>query len=154
MNWEAVGAAGEVLGAFAVVVTLVYLSVQIKQNTLLHREDARYHMLENRLSWLQGLLRNPDIMNAKYGIPIDDAEAIAAKRADLWAEGEFVRWQWEYLRSREGIFEAIDVPVAAFRQEFEASRGLRQQWEDSKDTFDPHFVRFIEEEVLGSSSAS
>ena len=27
MNWEAIGAVGEVLGAFAVVLTLVYLAV-------------------------------------------------------------------------------------------------------------------------------
>ena len=33
MNWEAIGAVGEVLGAPAVVMTLGYLSVQIRQNT-------------------------------------------------------------------------------------------------------------------------
>ena len=33
MNWEAVGAIGEIAGAIAVAVTLAYLIVQIKQNT-------------------------------------------------------------------------------------------------------------------------
>ncbi len=33
MNWEAIGAIGEILGALAVFVTLIYLAVQIKQNT-------------------------------------------------------------------------------------------------------------------------
>jgi hypothetical protein len=33
VNWEAVAAVGEILGAIAVLVTLVYLAVQIKQNT-------------------------------------------------------------------------------------------------------------------------
>ena len=33
MNWDAIGAIGEILGAAAVVVSLVYLSVQIKQNS-------------------------------------------------------------------------------------------------------------------------
>jgi len=33
MNWEALGAIGEIVGAVAVVVTLVYLAVQIRQNT-------------------------------------------------------------------------------------------------------------------------
>ncbi|MEH6593310.1 MAG: hypothetical protein V7746_23775, partial [Halioglobus sp.] len=32
MNWEAVGAFGEVVGALAVVVTLVYLARQIRGN--------------------------------------------------------------------------------------------------------------------------
>lgn len=33
MNWEAVGAIGETLGAAGVIVTLAYLAVQLKQNT-------------------------------------------------------------------------------------------------------------------------
>ena len=30
MNWDAVGAIGEIVGAFAVVLSLVYLSIQIR----------------------------------------------------------------------------------------------------------------------------
>ena len=33
MNWEAAGAVGEIIGALAVFITLVYLAVQIRQNT-------------------------------------------------------------------------------------------------------------------------
>jgi len=33
VNWEAIAAVGEMLGALAVLVTLIYLAVQIKQNT-------------------------------------------------------------------------------------------------------------------------
>ena len=33
MNWDAIGAVGEVVGAAAVVVSIVYLAVQIRQNT-------------------------------------------------------------------------------------------------------------------------
>ena len=33
MNWEAIGAVGELVGALAVLVTLIYLSMQIRQNT-------------------------------------------------------------------------------------------------------------------------
>lgn len=33
MNWEAIGAIGEVCGAAGVIVTLVYLSTQIRQNS-------------------------------------------------------------------------------------------------------------------------
>jgi len=37
MSWDAVGAIGEVVGAIAVVITLIYLAVQIKQN----RQDVQ-----------------------------------------------------------------------------------------------------------------
>ena len=33
MNWDAIGAVGEIIGALAVFLTLVYLAIQIRQNT-------------------------------------------------------------------------------------------------------------------------
>ncbi len=40
MNWEAIGAIGEVVGGIGVIVTLGYLAVQIRQNTgQLRRND-------------------------------------------------------------------------------------------------------------------
>lgn len=33
MNWGAIGAVGEIIGALAVFLTLVYLAIQIRQNT-------------------------------------------------------------------------------------------------------------------------
>jgi len=33
MNWEAAGAIGEIIGALAVFLTLIYLALQIRQNT-------------------------------------------------------------------------------------------------------------------------
>ena len=33
MNWEAIGAVGEIVGAIAVFATLAYLAIQIRQNT-------------------------------------------------------------------------------------------------------------------------
>lgn len=51
MNWEAMGALGEIVGAAAVVVTLVYLSVQVRQNTRSmdeNRELALAQAYENR----------------------------------------------------------------------------------------------------------
>ena len=37
MNWDAIGAVGEIVGAFAVVVSLIYLALQIRQT----REHAK-----------------------------------------------------------------------------------------------------------------
>ena len=40
MNWEAIGAVGEVLGAIGVIVTLAYLAVQIRRNTTAMRAES------------------------------------------------------------------------------------------------------------------
>ncbi|MFK7864833.1 MAG: hypothetical protein AB8B95_11480 [Pseudohongiellaceae bacterium] len=40
MNWDALGAIGEIIGAIAVIATLVYLSIQLRQNTQAVRSSA------------------------------------------------------------------------------------------------------------------
>ena len=39
MNWDAIGAIGELLGALVVVVTLGYLAIQIRQNTAQQKRE-------------------------------------------------------------------------------------------------------------------
>ena len=41
MNWEAVGAISEVVGAIGVIATLAYLAVQIRQNSAHLAESAK-----------------------------------------------------------------------------------------------------------------
>ena len=47
MNWDAIGAVGEVAGAIAVVVSLVYLAGQIRENTRSSRAATRQAIVES-----------------------------------------------------------------------------------------------------------
>ena len=40
MNWEAIGAVGEILGAIAVIASLFYVAYQVKQNTRQNKLNA------------------------------------------------------------------------------------------------------------------
>ncbi len=52
MNWEAIGAIGELLGAAGVIATLGYLAFQIRQNTRqLAQEAQRTRAQSVRESW-------------------------------------------------------------------------------------------------------
>ncbi len=76
MNWDAIGAVGEILGALAVVITLVYLSIQLRQNTKALHSTAtqsahdqttgayRALSLEESLAdiWVRGV-RDPDSLS-------------------------------------------------------------------------------------------
>ncbi len=41
MNWEAIGAMGDLVGGIAVIATLIYLSLQIRQNTNINASAVR-----------------------------------------------------------------------------------------------------------------
>ncbi len=54
MNWEAVGAVGEVGGAVAVVATLVYLAAQVRQSQQIARSESESH---SSALWFQHCLQ-------------------------------------------------------------------------------------------------
>jgi len=41
MHWEAIGAVGEIVGALAVVLSLIYLAIQVRQNSEMARAESR-----------------------------------------------------------------------------------------------------------------
>lgn len=47
MNWEAIGAVGEIIGAMAVVLSLIYLAIQVRQNSNMARAESQLRLLAN-----------------------------------------------------------------------------------------------------------
>jgi hypothetical protein len=45
MNWEAIGAVGEIIGAMAVVLSLIYLAIQVRQNSTMARAESRLRLV-------------------------------------------------------------------------------------------------------------
>ena len=46
MNWEAISAVSEIVGAIAVVISLIYVATQIHQNTRMMRSAAKQSLTE------------------------------------------------------------------------------------------------------------
>ena len=61
MNWDAVGAVGEVVGAIGVIVSLLYLATQIRQSNTLERANAYRDFLEDSSSVFADLYRDPEL---------------------------------------------------------------------------------------------
>ena len=81
MNWEAIGSIGEIVGAIAVVATLIYLSRQIGMARKESKVQGTYASLEYYANWRSHLIDNPDL-----------AEAVAqANRAETLSEEQTLR---------------------------------------------------------------
>ena len=61
MNWEALGAIGEIVGAVAVVITIAYLAVQIRQNSRSLRAAAYQDAVRSANDWSSLLVRDPEL---------------------------------------------------------------------------------------------
>ena len=70
MSWEALGAIGELVGAVAVLITLIYLAVQVRHGRDLLEEHRKIALSQvytertnQRLEDIRQSLSNPDLLN-------------------------------------------------------------------------------------------
>jgi len=70
MNWDAVGAVGELLGATAVLVTLAYLSVQVRQNARSLDQQNRFAAAEMLQRRADALLQLGMLVGSEENFPI------------------------------------------------------------------------------------
>jgi hypothetical protein len=64
MNWDAIGAISEIIGAIAVVVTLSYLAVQVRMSRITAAAESTYSNVEAYSRWRIAILQNSDIARA------------------------------------------------------------------------------------------
>ncbi len=116
MNWEAIGAVGEILSAVAVLITLVYLAIQIRHARSAQQSEAvRSNRQERRefFTYLRDSPYMPAILaKVKRGEEITDDEQIrlGSHISALWGllYSEWVQgrlgWQGSYRTSAEVNF--------------------------------------------------
>ena len=61
MNWDAVGAIAELMGALGVIATLWYLAVQLRHNTAALRGNSHEVGAERLTTSLRSLVANPEL---------------------------------------------------------------------------------------------
>ena len=167
MNWEAIGAIGELLSAIAVLATLIYLAVQVR-NT---KYELRRSFLQNRDNAVRELLlegmRNSAFVSASSkaintvggGRPgleaVKSIEGISDEEAQVLATNQ-VAW-WFY---RVETVNNIDLLPSDERDDFDRHlrsvylNGVGKVWWDSwKETLEPdHPTRKYVEKVLDSDT--
>lgn len=85
MNWDAFGAIAEMIGGIAVVVTLVYLAIQVRYANRTQRQTLLSNQTAHWVANCQTLGAHPELNNAWHK---------ALRGSDLTREE---RWQWSIL---------------------------------------------------------
>lgn len=78
MNWEAIGAIGETAGAIGVIVTLLYLSLQIRQNTRATRVTAIQTAAESSAHFTEQLAIHADLSDI-FWLGMFDPESLNSR---------------------------------------------------------------------------
>jgi hypothetical protein len=76
MNWDKTSAISEILASIAILVTLVYLAVEINQNAEATRAEVRQAMLASDQQLLEQLMDDPQLSLSWYKEELDDEERV------------------------------------------------------------------------------
>jgi len=147
MNWEAIGAIGEVVGAIAVVATLAYLALQIRQNTKSTRTAAETAISQNLAGWIAQGVNDPELSRI-YDVAVTDPETLTDEdaRRFLWYIAEyFVLFESQFVMFLNGDISHRTWGVKAHVLLGLLENPLVRNWWDSRaTTFSPDFIEYLE----------
>jgi hypothetical protein len=132
MNWAAIGAIGELIGAVVVVFTLIYLGVQIRQNTRATRAQATAFLASEMEHTLLAVAESADLaaayVKATQGAELSSVESV---RLIFWW-GSFVRnAESHILQAHLGtLSEDVRAPIARILKQFAQIPILRSSLQD------------------------
>jgi hypothetical protein len=151
MNWDAVGAIAELLGAFGVIATLVYLALQVREsrgatqaNTRQMRGQAFVELSQvarDGLTWLRDNPREMEII-VKAQEDWESVSSVEQRLAALWNQEETAYHELAYVLWQEG---AIDEESYLVREKYFLSlliggSGRRTWWDNYLYIIDQRFI--------------
>ena len=157
MNWEAAGAIGEVLGAAAVVVTLLYLAKQTKTNSQLIEMQAgrqvSYHLSNLYNEWA----RDPEtmrVLNKSMENPMADYTPEEWAQLNFLLKSYFHAIEAQYVshKSGLGLKEQDDGYLRAARTTLATWPAWKKTWEGeaANGVWPPGFVEEMSRDDVGN----
>lgn len=138
---------GELVGGIAVVASLIYLALQIRQNTRTVRSATLHH---NTDLWTSIFFRlaEPEFARAYVGgmSGQPDIRPFHFTQFFFICRAMFLAFENQYYQMRQGVLDAETYAgyERSIATQFVAFRGFRAWWQQSRSVFSPAFVEHID----------
>lgn len=131
MNWEAISAVAEIVGVIAVVASLGYVSVQIRQNTKVARAATRQAISESTENLTSDIISNGEIAEifVKH-MNGEELNAVENLRLQARCYRDMAHWENIHYQFVEGM--VLDDQWIGFRKNLAALLAIdvyREYWE-------------------------
>jgi len=151
-DWAAIG---EMVGAIAVVVSLIYVGVQLRQNTLATRVITSQAFVQIHHAAITPIVQEPAFRDIYWrglaGVSNLHGSELAAFGAFT---GDLIRaWESFYFQWKAGAFEE-QIWSGWLRQyrDLFAYLGIQEEWKIRRDYFSDEFREFVERDLVGKAS--
>jgi hypothetical protein len=157
MNWDLVAAVSEVVGAFAVVLSLLYLATQIRHSTKT-TEDAAFRDVFSALTvqWAS-MVEGPNADVMLKGL--DDFKSLCARDKYVFdgLMAGFVTLAESTILSHDAKFisdETMDNWGCLVRTRYLPYKGWRDWWRESKEIYHPHAQVWFDRQLEKTDEAA
>ena len=142
----------EIVGVLTIVISLVYLSLQVRQNNQHLKEQAATVAVQIRMQNLRATAENEEVGRLLYSHLADQplSEIDETRRAD-WLSNLFINFQWVFDRHRSGLirqYDSLQHMASVFRFRIEQWNGT-DTWRKRSHTFHAEFREFMDTQVIG-----
>ena len=145
MNWDALAAISEIVGAIAVIITLAYLAVQIRQSNDLLRSESRQALVTNDVTSLGANITNSDVFK-KYVFE-ENLSAEEQLRMSFMFTLDLRNREFEYFQFKNGLLD--EETWLAYRHVVAINHSTtlgRKWWETvGRGIVDPEFAQLVDE---------
>ena len=159
MNWEAIGAIAEAVGAAGVIASLVYLGTQIRSNTRAAKATAYQQTLTGGRDINLAAIANPGLfetMVRRWGLT--DQEEIDKTREGLFFDIAMHNWESQLYQHDQGMLEdrIWEIRRARIRNTLVHSTNFPDWWSKSADRtqYTPGLQKLIDELIAPITRAT
>lgn len=146
MNWEAIGSIGEVAGAVAVILTLIYLARQIRDNTKALSAQSRHSLSEFARQLSQFRAEHADRF-----AQIESADALSPGDLEFrhWTHMQVTLYAETYFRQHElGLMpENHWSGFSQFFGNYTDTPGFIEFWDGTGYAFSEHFRNWLNKTI-------
>jgi hypothetical protein len=148
MNWDAIGATAEMLGALAVIISLLYLASQVRQNTVASR-ISRYDSYVHTVSDMRGSILQNDTLSRVWVVGLrdpsvlDEVESVQLRLLFYNAVQTMESLHLQLMQS--GLDKEIWSRQLPMISRVLGSPGGREWWGSYKAEFDRSFIAAVDE---------
>ena len=146
MNWEAISAIGQIVGALAVVISLIYLATEVRSNARATREASTRSASDSFTRWIQQLSGHPHLRELYYrGIQdLDSLEGADLVGFSVVMVEAFRRYEEVYYQRSEGqLGPRLWRGFEAGMRDLNAYPGVQAWWRLPSHWFSEEFAKHI-----------
>lgn len=152
---QLLGNLGEFVGAIAVVVTLIYLATQIRQNTNALRMTAASERLERDYEIVLPLIESRSFAEIwlKGGDELSDLDAVDRQRLFFFERRAITLWNHIYQLRTQGLLPDHSWQEQSWiMQNIGRRQSVREAWQMYKGGYEAPFQHYLDEQFsIGDS---